>query len=131
MLKFLTLVPLISFTCPTPLVTPVFPPSFPTWFPHLSPLTPHYPTSLSSPYPTLHPSPPTSSLPHLTMKSINFLVYYQMEMMRNLRSVNIDHLHVGWYQSTYLGAFVSKNLLESQYSYQNSIAESVVLVYGE
>ncbi|XP_046856886.1 eukaryotic translation initiation factor 3 subunit H-like [Xenia sp. Carnegie-2017] len=54
---------------------------------------------------------------------------YQIEMMRHLRSVNIDHLHVGWYQSTYLGAFVNKNLLESQYSYQNSIAESVVLVY--
>lgn len=51
-------------------------------------------------------------------------------MMRHLRSVNIDHLHVGWYQSTYLGAFVNKNLLESQYSYQNSISESVVLVYG-
>jgi len=53
-----------------------------------------------------------------------------MEMMRRLRAVNVDHLHVGWYQSTYLGAFVNKTLLDSQFSYQSSIEESVVLIYG-
>ena len=51
--------------------------------------------------------------------------------MRHLRSVNIDHLHVGWYQSTYLGTFVNKNLLDSQFNYQSSISESIVLVYGK
>ncbi|KAK3590405.1 hypothetical protein CHS0354_008757 [Potamilus streckersoni] len=56
-------------------------------------------------------------------------VHYQMEMMRNLRKVNIDHLHVGWYQSTYFGAFINKPLLDSQFNYQNSIEESVVLIY--
>jgi len=56
-------------------------------------------------------------------------VQYQMEMMRNLRHVNIDHLHVGWYQSTYFGMYLNKALLDSQYNYQNSIEESVVLVY--
>ena len=55
---------------------------------------------------------------------------YQMEMMRNLRHVNIDHLHVGWYQSTYFGSFLSRALLESQFNYQHSIGESVVLTYG-
>ena len=54
-----------------------------------------------------------------------------MEMMRRLRAVNVDHLHVGWYQSTYLGSFVNKTLLDSQFSYQSSIEESVVLIYGE
>ncbi|KAJ8033941.1 Eukaryotic translation initiation factor 3 subunit H [Holothuria leucospilota] len=54
---------------------------------------------------------------------------YQMEMMRNLRHVNIDHLHVGWYQSTQYGAFLNKALMESQFNYQNSIEESVVLIY--
>ncbi|CAG0886712.1 unnamed protein product [Cyprideis torosa] len=54
---------------------------------------------------------------------------YQLEMMRNLRKVNIDHLHVGWYQSTQMGSFLSPQLLESQYSYQTSIEESVVLIY--
>ncbi|KAL9980869.1 hypothetical protein ACROYT_G009508 [Oculina patagonica] len=56
-------------------------------------------------------------------------VNYQMEMMRRLRAVNVDHLHVGWYQSTYLGSFVNKTLLDSQFSYQSSIEESVVLIY--
>ena len=59
------------------------------------------------------------------------LEQYQMEMMRNLRHVNIDHLHVGWYQSTQYGAFLNKALMESQFNYQNSIEESVVLIYGE
>ncbi|XP_065061841.1 eukaryotic translation initiation factor 3 subunit H-like [Rhopilema esculentum] len=56
-------------------------------------------------------------------------VQYQMEMMRKLREVNVDHLHVGWYQSTYLGSFLNKNFVEAQYNYQSSIEESVVLVY--
>lgn len=56
-------------------------------------------------------------------------VQYQMEMMRNLRKVNIDHLHVGWYQSTYFGGFINRALLDSQYNYQHAIEESVVLIY--
>ena len=54
-----------------------------------------------------------------------------MEMMRHLRHVNVDHLHVGWYQSTHFGSFYNKPLLESQYNYQSSIEESVVLIYGD
>ncbi|XP_064624831.1 eukaryotic translation initiation factor 3 subunit H-like [Lineus longissimus] len=56
-------------------------------------------------------------------------VQYQMEMMKNLRHVNIDHLHVGWYQSTNLGSFINRAFLESQFIYQHSIEESVVLIY--
>lgn len=55
---------------------------------------------------------------------------YQMEMMRHLRKLNVDHLHVGWYQSTQQGAFLSTQFLESQFTYQTSIEESVVLIYG-
>nr|CAG4643978.1 EOG090X06SH [Lepidurus arcticus] len=54
---------------------------------------------------------------------------YQMAMMRHLRKVNVDHLHVGWYQSTCQGNFLSTQFLESQFTYQNSIEESVVLIY--
>ncbi|KAA0198942.1 hypothetical protein HAZT_HAZT005927 [Hyalella azteca] len=54
---------------------------------------------------------------------------YQLEMMRHLRKVNVDHLSVGWYQSSQLGNFVTKHLMESQFSYQSSIEESVVIVY--
>ncbi|KAF4520696.1 hypothetical protein B566_EDAN006373 [Ephemera danica] len=55
---------------------------------------------------------------------------YQLSMMRKLRRVNVDHLHVGWYQSADVGNFISQPLLESQYHYQNSIEESVVLIYA-
>lgn len=66
---------------------------------------------------------------------MKFLLYcpeeYQLDMMRHLRKVNVDHLSVGWYQSSQLGNFVSKSLVESQFSYQTSIEESVVIVYGK
>ncbi|CRL00482.1 CLUMA_CG013743, isoform A [Clunio marinus] len=54
---------------------------------------------------------------------------YQLAMMRRLRRVNVDHFHVGWYQSADVGNFLSHTLLESQYHYQTSIEESVVVVY--
>uniref|UniRef100_H2YKZ6 Eukaryotic translation initiation factor 3 subunit H n=1 Tax=Ciona savignyi TaxID=51511 RepID=H2YKZ6_CIOSA len=56
-------------------------------------------------------------------------VQYQMDMMRSLRHVNIDHLHVGWYQSSYHGNFINRAFFDSQFSYQSSIEESVVLIY--
>lgn len=55
---------------------------------------------------------------------------YQLDMMRRLRKVNVDHYHVGWYQSSDVGSFLSLPLLESQFHYQTSIEESVVLIYG-
>lgn len=51
-------------------------------------------------------------------------------MMRRLRRVNVDHYHVGWYQSADVGNFLSLPLLESQFHYQTSIEESVVVIYG-
>lgn len=54
---------------------------------------------------------------------------YQLAMMRRLRRVNVDHFHVGWYQSADVGNFLSLPLLESQFHYQTSIAESVVVIY--
>jgi len=54
---------------------------------------------------------------------------YQLAVMRRLRRVNVDHFHVGWYQSADVGNFLSLPLLESQYHYQTSIEESVVVIY--
>ncbi|KAH7972866.1 hypothetical protein HPB52_018165 [Rhipicephalus sanguineus] len=42
---------------------------------------------------------------------------YQMEMMRQMRHVNVDHLHVGWYQSSNFGSYSNRTLLESQFGY--------------
>lgn len=52
-------------------------------------------------------------------------------MMKSLRQVNVDHYHVGWYQSSDVGNFLSLPLLESQFHYQTSIEESVVLIFGK
>jgi len=54
---------------------------------------------------------------------------FQLTMMRRLRQLNVDHQHVGWYQSTQFGNFLSHTLLESQFSYQTSIEESVCLIF--
>jgi len=54
---------------------------------------------------------------------------FQLTMMRRLRQVNVDHQHVGWYQSSKFGNFLSPQLLESQFSYQTSIEESVCLIF--
>lgn len=54
---------------------------------------------------------------------------FQLGMMRRLRMVNVDHLHVGWYQSANFGNFLSPQLLESHFAYQTSIEESVCLIF--
>lgn len=54
---------------------------------------------------------------------------YQIEMMRCLRDVNIDHNTVGWYQTTYMGSFINDQLIETQFSYQSALPKSVVVVY--
>ncbi|KAJ1815275.1 hypothetical protein IWW57_004295 [Coemansia sp. S610] len=56
---------------------------------------------------------------------------YQVEMIQCLREVNVDSSSVGWYQSTRLGDFMQKPLLEVQASYQASPSgmSSVVLIH--
>jgi len=54
---------------------------------------------------------------------------YQIEMMRCLREVNVDHNTVGWYSSTYMNAFQNEDTIETQYSYQERIKKSVMVIY--
>mmetsp|Transcript_3816 Transcript_3816/g.7288 ORF Transcript_3816/g.7288 Transcript_3816/m.7288 type:complete len:366 (-) Transcript_3816:913-2010(-) len=56
---------------------------------------------------------------------------YQMDMMRCVREVNVDHQVVGWYQSTgsQMGSFLSMGWIETQYSYQNNLRNVVCLVF--
>ena len=56
-------------------------------------------------------------------------IQHQMEFMRSLRHVNVDNLHVGFYQSTQYGSYISRELVECQYNHQHDIEESVVLIY--
>jgi len=54
---------------------------------------------------------------------------YQVEMLRCLREVNVDHNTIGWYQSCYLGSFLNQSMIESQYTYQQTITPSIVIIY--
>ena len=59
-----------------------------------------------------------------------YVAQCQLDMMRCLRAVNVDNNTVGWYRSAHLGNFVDLSLIETQYSYQNSLsAHSVVLIH--
>ncbi|KAF3932299.1 hypothetical protein ABW19_dt0205817 [Dactylella cylindrospora] len=58
------------------------------------------------------------------------VMWYQNEMIKCLREVNVDANNVGWYQSTNLGNFINSNFVENQAHYQNQINErTVALVY--
>lgn len=54
---------------------------------------------------------------------------FQIDMMKNLRTVNVDHNSVGWYTSAFLGSYLSDDLVEAQYEYQKNIPNSIVLVF--
>ena len=55
---------------------------------------------------------------------------YTSDMIKLLKTVNSDANVVGWYTSSFLGTFATKELLERQLSYQKEVGEtSVVVVY--
>jgi len=56
---------------------------------------------------------------------------FQMQMMKNLREVNVDNNTVGWYQSANYGNFLSLSIIESQYIYQLNLPKSVMIVFGK
>jgi translation initiation factor 3 subunit H len=51
--------------------------------------------------------------------------------LKQNRHLNIDHLMVGWYQSSLFGSFVNKTFIEDHYMYQSEIDDSVVLIFGK
>lgn len=55
---------------------------------------------------------------------------YQIEMMKMLRSVNVDNNCVGWYQSMYLGTLRTNEVVSTQYIYQSSegLSDNCVVV---
>src|SRR5688572_10990223 len=54
--------------------------------------------------------------------------YYQMEMMRALREVNVDYYTVGWYTSTQFGS-ISDSLIMEHFNYQSTIKKCVVVLF--
>ncbi|ORY99098.1 hypothetical protein BCR43DRAFT_471680 [Syncephalastrum racemosum] len=72
----------------------------------------------------------TNCFPFPSDTDENASAQYQLDMMRCLRAVNVDNNTVGWYRSSHLGNFVDLNLIETQYSYQNSLGtQSCVIIH--
>ncbi|EDV23225.1 expressed hypothetical protein [Trichoplax adhaerens] len=59
----------------------------------------------------------------------NDIEMYQLDMMKYLRSINMDHMQVGWYRASPFDLNVIKDMLDSQYTYQKQIHESVGLLF--
>lgn len=55
--------------------------------------------------------------------------HYQIEMNKKLREVNVDSNSVGWYQTTHLGRFFTKDAIDAQYEHQAEYPRSVFVVY--
>jgi len=49
--------------------------------------------------------------------------------MMHMKKINQDYLHVGWYQACELGSFVTTEFVSAQHGYQDSIEESIVIIY--
>ncbi len=54
---------------------------------------------------------------------------YQLNMMKQLREVNVDANSVGWYQSTTLGSYIDESFLLTQFTFQENLKRSIVLIY--
>lgn len=55
---------------------------------------------------------------------------YQYKMLKHFRNANVDHLLVGWYQINSYGSSLNKlETVDSQFHYQDTIPESIVLLY--
>jgi translation initiation factor 3 subunit H len=50
--------------------------------------------------------------------------------LKTFRHLNVDHLIIGWYQSSLFGNFINKNFIEDHFMYQSDIEDSIVLIYG-
>lgn len=57
------------------------------------------------------------------------LANHQEEMLKKFRSVNIDYLLVGFYQTAPFGAPFNETMVESMFDYQSNIEDSVVITY--
>lgn len=68
----------------------------------------------------------TSCFPHCDDDSDD---QYSVEMLKALREINIDNNVVGWYQSAFIGSWLSASNLKVQYDYQAKIPGSVMVVY--
>ena len=53
---------------------------------------------------------------------------YQIDMMKMYRAVNVDNNCVGWYRSSYLGSFLTPEMLEQQRAHQEALGDNAPVI---
>lgn len=76
-----------------------------------------------------HDGSPARSCSYPTSAAVADADDYDLDMLKALRKVNVDNNSVGWYQSTFLGSYCTKDTILHQFEYQESLPNSVVLIY--
>jgi len=72
----------------------------------------------------------TNCFPFPKLEDENAEMDYQYKMLKHFRNSNVDHLLVGWYQINPYGSALNKSdTIDSQFHYQDTIPESIVLLY--
>ncbi|PHH63343.1 hypothetical protein CDD81_6040 [Ophiocordyceps australis] len=74
-----------------------------------------------------HPNDPSALAAAAPRQKSN--AAYQIEMIRNLKEVNVDANSVGWYTSATMGNFVNMSFIENQFFYQKENDRTIALVY--
>lgn len=54
---------------------------------------------------------------------------YQLSMLMAMKQLKYDANTVGWYTTTWLGSYWNSGLIETQFSYQSTFPQAVLLVY--
>lgn len=50
-------------------------------------------------------------------------------MVKELRKMKVDFNRVGWYQSTYLGSYCTRDTIAHQFDFQAAEPSSVLIIY--
>lgn len=59
----------------------------------------------------------------------DYSMEYTLSMLRSFRDTNIDHEAVGWYVTVSAGSLFSQYIIDTQFSFQQNIAQSVVIAF--
>ncbi|OQS04131.1 eukaryotic translation initiation factor 3 subunit H [Thraustotheca clavata] len=78
-----------------------------------------------APMPTMPTSPTAKEKPMSFAYESN---EYSMDMMKNLREVNMDNNKVGWYQSAMNSTFATTATIEYQFQYQKNLGDNAICI---
>ncbi|KAF0701114.1 Aste57867_8411 [Aphanomyces stellatus] len=89
-------------------------------------VTNSFPSPAAQAQPSNMPTSPTSKDKNLQYSTDSD--EYQIDMMKNLREVNMDNNKVGWYQSAMNSTFATTATIEYQFQYQQNLGQNAICI---